>query len=420
MAAPTPLRLKVAIDWSEPDELMPRLCSRILDVVKDTGTWFRYALDPNELAETVAHAVAAELLTVRPSTPAEVELAALHEGEEPYTDPAVEPTPAQLLYQWSHATPEQRLDWAARSLSNAAGAASCFQGNHEGQLALLRAAREQRAAADAVQQAWFEAASRRLEGGRNTEPRHLAELSLQLSTALGRRDLTPPARCSEHDGVCFPQPVVVCKAHGHMQCLLCHLNPADCADSTGSCSTWAATGMHHDSCWNRSRTPLATDQPADEATAATEELVHSTAEQQVSEPQPVDDPGMALSGGHFWPLADGTGLHTGWITTDVPMSLAAEEAVRAAGIAVGTHLTREMVDDAIRRKAAADATVRDAWRQQLDGSWTTDAAGGTLTVPVDITPERREAFLRAYARALEDSQITPEQARADAGMPGTP
>lgn len=40
---------------------------------------------------------------------AETEIAALHEGEEPYGDESLVPTPAQWIWQWNRAKPEDRL-----------------------------------------------------------------------------------------------------------------------------------------------------------------------------------------------------------------------------------------------------------------------------------------------------------------------
>ncbi|WP_282204512.1 hypothetical protein [Kitasatospora fiedleri] len=44
------------------------------------------------------------------------QLAALHQGEEPYNDEHVVPTPGQWVWQWNRATPEQRLAKAAQVL----------------------------------------------------------------------------------------------------------------------------------------------------------------------------------------------------------------------------------------------------------------------------------------------------------------
>lgn len=69
---------------------------------------------------------------------------------------------------------------------------------------------------------------------------------------------TTQRHCGEHDGPCFPQADAHCVAHGDKQCLYCHRNPADCARG-GNCSTWRATGMHWDSCANRVRGSLASE-----------------------------------------------------------------------------------------------------------------------------------------------------------------
>lgn len=44
---------------------------------------------------------------------AEAALAQLREGEEPYEDERIVPTPAQWIWNWNRATPEQRLDVVA-------------------------------------------------------------------------------------------------------------------------------------------------------------------------------------------------------------------------------------------------------------------------------------------------------------------
>lgn len=69
-------------------------------------------------------------------------------------------------------------------------------------------------------------------------------------------------RCGEHNGPCFPEAGAKCVAHGDIECLYCHRNPADCANG-GNCGTWSRTGMHWDTCANRVRGPLASDVPDD-------------------------------------------------------------------------------------------------------------------------------------------------------------
>ncbi|MFE1321628.1 hypothetical protein [Kitasatospora phosalacinea] len=44
------------------------------------------------------------------------QVAAFHEGEQPYEDERVVPTPSQWIWQWNRATPEQRLAKAAQVL----------------------------------------------------------------------------------------------------------------------------------------------------------------------------------------------------------------------------------------------------------------------------------------------------------------
>lgn len=52
----------------------------------------------------------------------------------------------------------------------------------------------------------------------------------------------------------FPAyPDAKCSAHGDNACWRCARNPASCASETGSCSTYATTGMHWDTCPNRIR-----------------------------------------------------------------------------------------------------------------------------------------------------------------------
>lgn len=41
------------------------------------------------------------------------QLAAFHDGEEPYDDDRIVPTPGQWIWRWNRATPQQRLEIAA-------------------------------------------------------------------------------------------------------------------------------------------------------------------------------------------------------------------------------------------------------------------------------------------------------------------
>ncbi|MDX2520562.1 MULTISPECIES: hypothetical protein [Streptomyces] len=69
------------------------------------------------------------------ATEAEVALARFHEGEEPVTDPAVEPTPGQWIWQWNRATPAERLEAAGRAIDHAVRSSVCFEMAHEWRLA---------------------------------------------------------------------------------------------------------------------------------------------------------------------------------------------------------------------------------------------------------------------------------------------
>lgn len=66
---------------------------------------------------------------------AEAALANLHAGEAEPPDELVEPTPAQWLWQWNRATPEQRLGMAGRILSAFAESSACFLQDHRGAVA---------------------------------------------------------------------------------------------------------------------------------------------------------------------------------------------------------------------------------------------------------------------------------------------
>ncbi|MFE2850615.1 hypothetical protein ACFXJO_05705 [Streptomyces lavendulae] len=66
-------------------------------------------------------------------------LAALHEGEEQPVDEHVVPSPAQWLWQWNHATPEQRLDMAGQIISASETASRCHLDGHAYRIADGRA-----------------------------------------------------------------------------------------------------------------------------------------------------------------------------------------------------------------------------------------------------------------------------------------
>lgn len=73
-------------------------------------------------------------------TDAEAALALLHEGEEPYDDERLVPTPAQWIWQWNRATPDERLSMAALILENRDRLNRCTWTDHERQIAGLREA----------------------------------------------------------------------------------------------------------------------------------------------------------------------------------------------------------------------------------------------------------------------------------------
>lgn len=70
----------------------------------------------------------------------EAALTALHQGEEPHLDEYTEPTPAQWIWHWNRATPEQRLDAAARALAAFTAESACFLGNHKAEAEYRQAA----------------------------------------------------------------------------------------------------------------------------------------------------------------------------------------------------------------------------------------------------------------------------------------
>ncbi|MEU8920367.1 hypothetical protein AB0D10_05425 [Kitasatospora sp. NPDC048545] len=56
---------------------------------------------------------------------AEAALAALHEGEEPYEDERLVPTPAEWIWKWNRATPAERLLRAQRILVHRSQVSRC-------------------------------------------------------------------------------------------------------------------------------------------------------------------------------------------------------------------------------------------------------------------------------------------------------
>ena len=61
---------------------------------------------------------------------AEAELARLHEGEEPVTNPAVMHTPAQWIWQWNRAPLEKRLQVVEAAMRDGAAAHDCRINGH--------------------------------------------------------------------------------------------------------------------------------------------------------------------------------------------------------------------------------------------------------------------------------------------------
>jgi hypothetical protein len=69
---------------------------------------------------------------------AEGELAAFHEGEEPYEDEATVPTPAQWIWHWNRATPARRLEVIEGIQTAQDNARRCSFEYHDAMLAELR------------------------------------------------------------------------------------------------------------------------------------------------------------------------------------------------------------------------------------------------------------------------------------------
>lgn len=62
----------------------------------------------------------------------------LQAGEEPYSDESITPTPAQWIWHWNRATPENRLDKAGQILDGMARSNRCFLHDHEAEIQTLR------------------------------------------------------------------------------------------------------------------------------------------------------------------------------------------------------------------------------------------------------------------------------------------
>lgn len=86
-------------------------------------------------------------------------------------------------------------------------------------------------------------------------------------------------------------------------------------------------------------------------------------------------------------------------------------------------VAQKLVHPVEEQLVSAPPLVGDRFRLQADGRWAADVGRGTLTVVADMPGERREQLLTlldAYCQALEEHRLTPDQADADSGMPGTP
>lgn len=66
------------------------------------------------------------------------EIAQLHEGEDPYTDERLVPTPAQWIWRWNRATPARRLKVAAQVMEAWDRSLACVMEDHHGAIEELR------------------------------------------------------------------------------------------------------------------------------------------------------------------------------------------------------------------------------------------------------------------------------------------
>ncbi|MCX4974257.1 hypothetical protein [Streptomyces sp. NBC_00620] len=106
-------------------------------------------------------------------------------------------------------------------------------------------------------------------------------------------------------------------------------------------------------------TGLPAAEGVDEPSPSAEELVHPAEEQQASAPQRVDDAPQPSPFRPLYPTANPLGEFAGYITADVVLSREEAEAIRAARFTEGTHLTREMVDEAVRLHTESLAAEED-------------------------------------------------------------
>lgn len=184
----------------------------------------------------------------------QAEIARLREGEEPYTEEGVVPTPGQWIWRWNRLTAAKRQARATQILEMSVKSFDCVMADHEGAVDELRTTTAALTRATDVVNTWVDERITAADAGIDTALRHVVKLKADLYETLGR-PLSPIATCDEHDGVCFPRPGAQCSAHGQEQCKYCHRHPDNCAQG-GNCGTWVTSGMHWDTCANRVRGQL--------------------------------------------------------------------------------------------------------------------------------------------------------------------
>ncbi|MEV4424021.1 hypothetical protein AB0K23_01330 [Streptomyces sp. NPDC049602] len=139
MTQPTADPLRNLVDRAERGPLTGDEAQRLRDGIRQLHDWLTTAR-------------AADRAEQKRAERAEAALTALHHGEEPHTDDRTIPTPAQWIWRWNRATPEQRLEVAADILSNSERTYHCVLEDHPAQIERLRQrAEEAEAALDAVQ-----------------------------------------------------------------------------------------------------------------------------------------------------------------------------------------------------------------------------------------------------------------------------
>lgn len=126
-------RLDAARDWAR-QHLKAEQQDGLLEALRgDTSNPNRQPVPPgdtgDDLAWTREMLLAAQGEATNEATradQAEATLAALRHGEEQPADEYLHPTPAQWLWRWNRATPEQRLDTVGRILSAFETSSRCF------------------------------------------------------------------------------------------------------------------------------------------------------------------------------------------------------------------------------------------------------------------------------------------------------